>query len=318
MTENDAYAAVGLLIGGVSMWPEAATDGFVAAFVKHVDNAEALMEVCEQIAFGWKDRAGHPTTGEVLAAYRAHPDVTAEREMRTAEALARTVSTTHCKGSGWVDVIEDGVSRMKPCRRCHPYLADLFEDPERWTRWRNGVQTFELHEAVTAGGRGSEMKTEVPMPGSCKVDTRHDPERIPDFADGNAGARDEYRSVYGRLPEDAVIANPVYAAQVIMNQDRYDVGRDVWRATYVEVLTAFNGDHPRTVASLHALGRRLVWDNQGKLALKPPPEPREALQEPRTPLPAPPDTPEPADSLQDATSLMHQALGDVATRITDD
>lgn len=133
---------------------------------------------------------------------------------------------------------------------------------------------------------------------------------------GQAIARDQYRALYGRNPGDDVIANPVYAAQLIEREGHRDLHGN-WLARYVDVLRGFHGDQMRAQRSLHALGRRLDWDNRGRLTLKPDPEPGPGSLEPRTPPPAAPDTPEPSESLQDATMLMRQALGDTVARITE-
>jgi hypothetical protein len=113
-----------------------------------------------------------------------------------------------------------------------------------------------------------------------------------------------------------VTANPVYAAQLIEREGHRDLDGN-WLARYVDVLRGFRGDHPRTAASLNALGRRLTWDNRGRLTLKPAPDTPPQRPEPRYTPPLVPDTPEPADSLTDATTLMRQAIGDTATRITE-
>lgn len=300
--------AAGFLAGGIPGFNEDAVTVFVKQFMKH-DDAAAMAEVCERMATSWEGRM-RPSLGEVLDEYRRHPRIAAEREASTAAAMARTAGgAKHCTGGGWVDVPE-GNGLRKPCPRCSPYLADVYSDVDKWERYLTGTPLHELHEAVTWDNHLRKMKMEVPMPPPCKVDTVHDPERIVDFADGMAKFHDEYRSVYGREMGDPVVANPVYAADVIMRDGTFDPNREVWHASYVQVSGAFRGDHARATAALRALGRRLSWDDRGKLTLRPPDE--------ATPSPAPEGAappPPPPERPQDASGLLSAALGETRRRM---
>ena len=269
MTEDEAYAAVGILAGALPGWPANATDVFVEQFMKHAADGAAMREVCENIAATWRGEF-RPSLGEVLDEYRRHPSVAAERASSVAEALAKTAGATHCAGNGWVEVpASNGLRR--PCPRCSPYLSDVYDDPEKWERYLNGTGLDELHDQVTKG-RDGRLKMETPMPPPCRTDTRYDPERFPDFAEGMAIAADEYRSLYGREIGDAVIGNPEFAALVIENYDHYDPVNEVHYATFAIVVDGFSGNYARAIASLNALGKRLTWDSRGKLTLRPAPE----------------------------------------------
>lgn len=310
MTESEAIHCVGLLAGGLSGFGEDAVEVYTDQIMKRADDFEAMSEVCEQIVATWKPvehgGAFRPGLGEILDEYRNHPRVAAQREASTAAALARTVGATHCTGSGWVDV-PDGDGLRKPCPRCNPYLAEVYADADKWARYRNGAALSDLHDGVNRGRDGA-MKVES-MSAPCKVDTRYDPERIVDFAEGMQIARDEYRSLYGREIGDSVVANPVYAADIIMRDGTFDPLREVWRATYSDVANGFNQDHARAIASLHGLGRRLTHDNSGKLTLRPPSEPAPALPAATDPPPPPSERP------PDASGLLAEALGETRRRM---
>jgi len=291
MTEQEAYHAVGLLIGGIKMWPEAATDGFVATFVKHCDDAPAMIETCERISMSWGDRSGRPGVGEVMDEYRKHPRVAAERENRTNAALARGAgSPRHCNGNRWVQT----ANGYRPCPRCNPEMSANFGDTDQWERWLNGAP-------LPPGAAGETL------PPACKLETFHeDPhDRTVGFAEGRAIIADAYRSAYGRELGTGPKPDPNFAETLIRGDDRYDAKRDAWHSTYSSVVEGFRSDHARAQASLRALGRRLTHDNLGNLTLGPEEE-------------LPPHLPAveaPADRPPDPSGLLTEALGITRSRM---
>ena len=85
MTEDQAMAALGHLVGGLNGFNDASIDEYMAQFQK-LDDAAALDEVCEELVRTWSDR-WKPTVGDVIAAYHAHPRVREEREAHVAAAM---------------------------------------------------------------------------------------------------------------------------------------------------------------------------------------------------------------------------------------
>lgn len=308
MTENEAFHAVGLLIGGVAMWPEAATDGFVTTFVNHADDAEAMIEVCDRIAVSWRDRAGRPSVGDVLDEYRRHPRVAAEREASASASMARSAGSTWCEGTGMI-ATSDG---MRPCPRCNPYLADVYADPARWNdRYRAGTPLHELHGSLTV--THGQLRSETPMPPPCKRDTHHDPDRFVSAAEGVQRAEDQHRSMFGRGIDEPPVANPMFAAEIIEGSGHFDPYREVWTSTYSVVVDAFRGDHARARVSLKALGARLTHANNGNLTLRPNERPDEPGSPPQPPAqsPAPHGAAEPSPPSERPLSakVLAEALG---------
>jgi hypothetical protein len=294
MNDQEAYHAVGLLIGGVKFWPEAATDAFVHSFEEGVDDPQAMIEVCSRIGMAWGDQPGHPTLKEVFDEYRKHPRVVAERESTTARAMARTVGATHCDGSRWVDTTDsDGVRRKRPCPRCNPLNA-IYGDEDKWARWR-------------VGAAGKELLGEVgpPLP-ACKVDTWHETERMLGPGEGMAIARDAYRSAYGRDLGEPPVPNSVFAVDVIQRLGRFDPTREVWRISFAQFLDEFRGDQARARASLKELGRRVDHDERGVVTLRLPDE---------EPVPVRAPDPLPSERTPDPSGLLAEALGTTRRRM---
>jgi hypothetical protein len=268
--------AVGVLVGGLGGFNEQAIATYVRSFMREADNAAAMMDVCTDFAQNWKG-GFKPSLPVVLDAYRHHPIVTTEREMRVAEALAaQGVPMKGCNGSGWV-IGKD--SLRKPCNLCNPFLSSIYmEGGDKWERWLAGTSLADLHNDLSQD-RSGEMSAEYPMPQPCKPSTRQDPDQPPprrvSVAEGMQIAADEFRAMYGRELGKPFNPNPVYAAEVIERIGTFDPIREVWVTSYTEVVREFRGDHARALASLQAIGSRLLHDTHGSLALQGvPDEPR--------------------------------------------
>jgi hypothetical protein len=142
--------------------------------------------------------------------------------------------------------------------------------------------------------------------------------RVVPHSEGLAIANDAYRSLYSRNMGEAPTATPAVAEALIENggrQDRYGN----WVAHYTDVLRGMRGDQARTQASLHALGRRLLWDGRGNLTLRPPDIPTTLAGE-RNPPPAPEDAappPDPSERPPDPSGLLSKAIGITRSRMED-
>jgi hypothetical protein len=320
MTEDEAMQAAGMLAGGIPGFGVDAVATFVREFEKE-DNGAAMIAVCEHMARNWKGRF-RPSLGDVLDAYRRHPTVAAEREMRVAEALAAAGAPTKgCDGSGWVIGSE---GRRKPCFRCNPFLSSIFMEPdqEKWGRWMQGVSISDLHNDLSTD-RSGEMSAEYPMPPSCAVSHRQEPggppaPRIVSAAEGMRIADDEHRSMYGRGIGESFKPNPVFATEVIERVGTFDPMREVYVTTYTQVLVEFRGDHARCKASLEGIGSRFAMDTSGHIALKgvlEEPESHDYI--PRGPV-APPPTVAAGDRPLGASQVMSDALGKTLAHLRTD
>lgn len=314
-TEDEAVHAAGLLIGSIGGFTEDAAKVFIQQLEKHTEDGEALIEVCDRMSTTWAGKF-RPSLGEILDEYRQHPRVAAEREARataTATATAIRTGATHCDGTRWIAV--DG--GFKPCPRCHPYLADLYADRDKWNdRYRAGVQVHELHPQVTM--THGQMHPEIPLPPPCKTDTRYDPERIPGHDEGMALRNDAYRAVTGRNIGEDPVPSPVLAAEIIQRLGHFDLRREVWMTTYATVLGEFGGDQARTRVSLKALGARLTHANNGNLTLSVENRVSESpasYKSPRAPSAAEPSPP--PDRPLSATDIVSEAIGATRRLITE-
>jgi hypothetical protein len=140
--------------------------------------------------------------------------------------------------------------------------------------------------------------------------------RVVPYSEGRAILAAEYKAVYGRELGMEPVADPVFAETLIRNEDHQDRDGN-WLAHYKDIVRGFRFDQARCQASLKALGRRLIWANNGRLLLKPPPDLPQTTPEPRLAPQAALPAPTPSDDPVDAGSLMRDALGVTRERITD-
>lgn len=168
MKMSDAEHCLGLLIGGTpGPWNEDVVDVWLDKFAA-LDDADALHRVCSDLIDGWTERY-RPAMGEVIEAYHAR------RALRMRELLP---STTQCDGTGWVPTGKPGERR--PCRRCNSALAEVFDDPDKLERWRNGIGLHQLDVGVERKRDGSMRRTRgdnpichaAPDGGVLDVDTK--------------------------------------------------------------------------------------------------------------------------------------------------
>jgi hypothetical protein len=181
--------------------------------------------------------------------------------------------------------------------------------PERWKPTVAEVLArYYAHPAVRA-----EREARVAR---ALMDDEYGSDRVVPWHEGQAIAADKYRDLHGREIGDKVIPNPAFAATLIENQDHRDRDGNAL-ARYTDVLRGFRGDQQTTLASLAAIGPRLIRDNTGRLLLRPPPE----TPEPRYAPPAPTPLPEQSQAVSEPTAIgagLSAALADTARRMNED
>jgi len=142
-------------------------------------NDDAVNQLADQIA-GWDDpgaayaaadgiartwtKEWRPSFGVIHGAYNEEA-----AKARRAEAHVRAVERPQCDGTGW----NSSPIGMVPCKRCNPYLRDVYDDAPLWERFMNGEKLSELHDQVTVADR--KMVGASGMPSACKPDLVHGP-----------------------------------------------------------------------------------------------------------------------------------------------
>ena len=139
--------AVKLLADEIRTWADPG-----AAYVAATDIARTWVEE-------WR-----PPLGIIIKRYSEEAAKAAR-----AQAHLRAEERPQCDGTGWID----SPIGMVPCRRCNPYLRDLYDDPPRWEQWLSGTSTADLHDQVAVIDRKMAGTSGMPVP--CKPDDRHRP-----------------------------------------------------------------------------------------------------------------------------------------------
>ena len=178
MDDNDAYAAVGVLVAACpGPWTDDVIDVWADAFAKLAD-PQTLMASVQRFAINWTGQ-WRPSLGEVMSSYE---EAVAYRRRRALPSGA----SVHCDGSGW---IATGAGH-RPCKRCNPGLAAVFADDDKLTRYRNGERLTELDVGVSKG-KGGAMKHDGGAPPICSP--AHDGDALTLDSDvGRRIARDAY------------------------------------------------------------------------------------------------------------------------------
>ena len=127
------------------------------------ENSGAAYVVAMDFVRTWTEE-WRPTMGQIWARYNEEA-----AKATHAEAHLRAEERPQCDGTGWVK-IRIG---MVPCKRCNPYLRDLYDDPPLWERYLNGEKVSDLHSQVTVVDK--KMVGTTGMPPTCKPDTVHTP-----------------------------------------------------------------------------------------------------------------------------------------------
>jgi hypothetical protein len=124
MTEEEAWRIIGVLSNETTGWNDDAADMYANEIMLWSD-AGAAMAAVRNVCHVWMDRS-RPPFAVIDEAYRV--------EIRERSAA---IGTGHerplCDGTGWI------TEHTVPCPRCNPYLAIIFQSPERLIRWRNGT-----------------------------------------------------------------------------------------------------------------------------------------------------------------------------------
>jgi hypothetical protein len=123
MTEAEAWRIIGVLVNETTGWNDDATEMYAAEIVLWSD-ADAAMAAIRNVCRMWMDRS-RPPFAVVDEAYRNEI-----RERSAAHGI--NPERAICDGTGWTHT-------GQPCPRCNPYLAIIFQSPERLIRWRNGT-----------------------------------------------------------------------------------------------------------------------------------------------------------------------------------
>ena len=123
MTDEEAWVIVGVLSNETTGWNDDAAEMYHAELVLWSD-AAAAMQAVRNVGRTWMERS-RPPFAVIDEAYR--------NEIRDrSAAMGLTQGRPLCDGTGWRD-------DRTPCPGCNPYLAIIFQSPERLIRWRNGV-----------------------------------------------------------------------------------------------------------------------------------------------------------------------------------
>jgi len=303
-TTDEAYAAAGLLIGGIPGFgfdDEVVLKKFIEQLRDNFPDGDALTDVCRDMSMSWTGKT-RPSMHDIKMAYQDHPAVREVRETRLADArLADIGKEPWCEGTGWIHTASDTRSPSKPCHRCNPVLYEIFRDSDKWNRYLHGTPAAHLQDV---------FGKDFVMPPSCKRDSHHDPERIVGFEEGQAIMNDAYREATGHDIGVMPRGNPTRAEQAIRDvgyQDR----QGHWKASFQAVLAEFGDNQALCRASLDALGPRLTdVDYGGTLILGGPPQPLQPLSHGRGPVPAAPVTPETADGPTEPQTAHDRSMAD--------
>lgn len=111
------------------------------------------------------------------------------REMTPAPAPRVPVGTPGCNGSGWI-AQEDDEGGASPCRRCNPFMYEVWQDKTLRRRYRMGEPVSKLVN-VPQGVR---------MPEKCLVETRFEEPASPELVAQVVAAA---KGLSFRDPEDA-------------------------------------------------------------------------------------------------------------------
>lgn len=191
MTRDEAAVIAAIVTGATSGWDDAATTLLIRE-VTSWDDEKAAFAAADAVAHGWVE-SYRPSLGFICETYERAAALNRERLALTARGVGRG-----CDGSGWIVLNRRSAGETDdtvPCRRCNPYLADIYDDVEKWRRYLDGVPLHLLHDDVEVRTiRGKEvMRGGHGTPPRCQIETHHDPaQRIATFLEGVEIARDAY------------------------------------------------------------------------------------------------------------------------------
>lgn len=122
MTDEQAWAVVTVLVNETTGWNDDAAEMYHAEIILWSDG-DAALAAARNVCRMWMDRS-RPPFAVIDEAYR--------NEIRERSAAMAPRERALCDGTGWTH-------QALPCPRCNPYLAIIFQSPERLIRWRNGT-----------------------------------------------------------------------------------------------------------------------------------------------------------------------------------
>jgi hypothetical protein len=154
MTDQEAWGIVAILVAETTGWNDDSTNVYHAE-IRQWPDMDAAATAVRSVCHTWTQQS-RPPFAVIEQAYRAEL-----RERSARQGIPRGRRAV-CDGSGWV---EDAERSSRPCRQCSPYLSEIFDDPDRWNRWRSGTQ---LKHLVV-------LEDEMRMPVPCVVADRDDP-----------------------------------------------------------------------------------------------------------------------------------------------